>query len=187
MADFYTEFLFMTNNKYSFTVEEKDGRYLMLDCSSKYRGNNAYFSKFRSKYFNKNTGDHFYTYLLSLLNKPDDFYAMEIPETQYKQDLKNISKHSIKDYIEFLLGENNEYFKNRENSTSWTSEELDKYIEPNKFGRYKMTELYQHYSKWLELNGEKKQANKWFKVNMFDNGFIRKKSNGIEYYEYVGV
>jgi putative DNA primase/helicase len=187
MADFYTEFLFMTNNKYSFSIEEKDGRYLMLDCSSKYRGNNEYFSKFRSKYFNKNTGDHFYTYLLSLLTKPDDFYMMKLPDTQYKKDLKNISKHSIIEYIEFLLEENNEYFKSKENTTSWTSDELDKYIEPNKFGRFKKADLYQHYSKWLELNGERKQANKWFKVNLLDNGFVEKKSNGIRYYEYVGV
>jgi hypothetical protein len=187
IADFLTEFVFMTNHKYSFSVEEGDGRYLMLDCSNKYKDNNEYFSKFRSNNFNKNVGDHFYTYLLRLLTKPDDFYMMKLPDTQYKKDLKNISKHSIIDYIEFLLGENNEFYKNKENNTSWTSEELDKYIEPNKFGRYKMTELYQHYSKWLELNGERKQANKWFKVNMFDNGFIKKKSNGIEYYEYVGV
>lgn len=187
IADFLTEFVFMTNHKYSFSVEEGDGRYLMLDCSNKYKDNNEYFSKFRSNNFNKNVGDHFYTYLLRLLTKPDDFYMMKLPDTQYKKDLKNISKHSIIDYIEFLLGENNEYYKNKENNTSWASEELDKYIEPNKFGRYKMTDLYQHYSKWLELNGERKQANKWFKVNMFDNGFVKKKSNGIEYYEYVGV
>lgn len=186
MADFLTEFIFMTNNKYSFSVEENDGRYLMLICSEKYMGNNAYFSKFRSNNFNKNTGDHFYTYLLSLLNRPDDFYTMKLPDTQYKQDLKNVSKHSIKDYIEFLLGENVEYFKNKEDKNCYTPEEFnDTYIEPNKFGRYKKTDLYKHYCKWCEFNKERMQSNRWFKVNMLDNGFINKKSNGIEYYEYV--
>lgn len=183
-AEQLTEFIFCTNNKYSFHIEEHDRRYLLLEVSGKYHKDQEYLIKLNRCIRNQNYADHFYTYLLTLLDKPDEFLTLKVPTTKYKEDIVNTSKHNIKDYIDFLLGENLEYYKNNPNKTSWTSEELDTYInydEPDK-GRYRTSNLYKHYVKWLELNGERKQSNRWFRSNLLDNGFKVIKTGGYEYY-----
>lgn len=177
------EFIFCTNNKYSFKVEEKDRRYLLLELDGKYSYEKEFLINLNEIIRNENFANHFYTYLLTLLNNPKEFMHQKIPATQYKKDIIDSSQSPIVDYINFLNEENKEYFEVNNNSDIISEPELNNiYIRPNDKNRFKCSELYKHYVKWCEINKEKMQSNKWFSKNLVDNNIIRKKSDGIYFY-----
>jgi phage/plasmid-associated DNA primase len=191
-ADCLAEYIFMTNHKYSFYIEEDDRRYFMIECSNKYKNNTDFFSKFRENVFNQTVANHFYTYLLTLLESSDDFYKLKTPETGMKKDIKKASRPVIMEYIDFLLTENDEYNKNFEVGDSEINlEDLNIYItytdikyKKEEYKGFKSSDLYKHYTKWCELKGERKQSDKWFKINLLEHNFqnIPKKTGN--YYIY---
>jgi putative DNA primase/helicase len=185
-AETQAEYIFMTNNKYSFNIEKLDRRYLLLDCSEKYLQNTEFFSKFRENNFNQNTANHLYTYLLTILETPNEFLKLQVPSTKYKEILINTSQNSIFDYIEFLEVDCKEYFKNKLSFNNEDNNDNDNdnnlFIEPNNKNRYKASDLYANYVNWCKLNGERIQSNKWFAKNLLDNGYNRMQSSGFRYY-----
>lgn len=191
------EFIFCTNNKYSFKVEEKDRRYLLLELDGKYSYEKEFLINLNEIIRNENFANHFYTYLLTLLNNPKEFMHQKIPATQYKKDIIDSSQSPIVDYINFIKIDNIDYWKRKEEKENkiYTFEMKNEddddedenenlFIEINDKNRFQSSKLYEHYVKWCEINKEKIQSNKWFSKNLVDNNVEKKKIKGINYFYF---
>lgn len=180
------EFIFLTNNKYSFNIEERDNRYFMLHVSGKYYGNNEFMTSFNEKLRTVEVGNNFYSYLMSntFITTYQDFYNMKIPMTQYKRDIIHISGNHIKDFIEFLLNENHQYNTNEDQYNV-----DNQYITYTEYGQftYQASIFYECYKNWYKINNPSMFGclpNTKFKTLLIDEGFESKKSEKFLYFKF---
>jgi len=160
------EFIFCSNNELCFNVENSDRRYLLLKCNGKYHGDN-YLNEFNDRIKNQDVGDHFYTYLLNQIQSPKDFYNLELPETQYKKDLKELNKNNVELFYDFMLEIEN-------------GEDKDfNYPTYHKNG-FKALDLYKYYQFYCCEIGEKPFSNKYFGVHA--KNLWNKKKSGCLFY-----
>ena len=83
-----SNFVLFTNHRDAIVVEESDRRYAIFEMSVSHINDNKYFGNIRSKCFNQDVANEFYTYLL-------DFPAVDIgiiPHTELRQEMMNASK-----------------------------------------------------------------------------------------------
>lgn len=95
-AENVANFIFCTNNAYPIKIESSDRRYIVTECSDKYRGNFNYFKILCSSFT-----PQFYSHLLTYFMNQDlsTFEVRSIPMTESKQDLINASRSSVELFI----------------------------------------------------------------------------------------
>lgn len=195
----YCEFIFCTNNKYSFKIESGDFRYVIMEVNNIYHNNTSFLESFNKQIRNKETGDAFYSYLLNQINTPSDFTLLKLPETGIKDTLKELSKSNIEQFIDFIKIDSVNYFHHRkslelkkEQGVYLSSDELeelmfldDRYIRPDIKGRFLHKTLFNKYKEFCkESNITNCGKVSYFKAEMKKSVFDIKIINGKDYYVY---
>jgi hypothetical protein len=109
----YCNYVMLTNNENIVKIENSDRRYLCLNASNENIGDTDYFTKLVALFSDKNTGKHFYHYLMNRdLSK---FELNNIPETKFKNQMQEnnnlqlclntniMCANTVEDYIGALL------------------------------------------------------------------------------------
>ncbi len=99
--DNISNYMLFTNHRDAVIVEEKDRRYPIFEMNSVHANNEVYFGNIRSKCFNQDVADAFYTYLL-------DFEAVSlvnIPDTEIRREMINLSKPTPLKFLDALAEE----------------------------------------------------------------------------------
>ena len=149
------EFILCSNNLNSLNIEKEDRRYFILKTNTKYKKNldllrddqhNVmcfdYWISFEKNIMNQNSANSIYSYYKDM-NIGKEFIGEIMPNTEYKDEIKNLSKQSPELYIDYL----------RE------SENINEIIYDNKcvngIYRYKTSSVYINYKEWCDINNEK--------------------------------
>lgn len=98
-----TNYIFCTNNINCLRIEENDRRYLVLDVSESRVGDFEYFDILNDNIQDNNAIKHFYNYLIRL--DLSNFDLRKIPDTELKQEMKQIFRSCIDTFIEELKNE----------------------------------------------------------------------------------
>jgi hypothetical protein len=156
MIDNISCWVLMTNHRDSVIAEVGDRRNTFLEINPKYAGNIDFFDSFKKQVFNQETGNHFFTYLLSLCAQKKDI--LKVPVTDLKQQVIDLSKPN---YLRFLAtvkedlctlvdDEGNKFRDNfameHDNRFMYSSDEIPSLT------------LYNKYITWCETNGERNKA-----------------------------
>lgn len=104
VIDNFCNLMIFTNHLDSLYLESSDRRYLCLKLSDVRCQDYKYFENLRNRCFNKKTGNYFYTFLNNLT---DLVPLNKIPDTELRNDIKEISKPSIERFIDWLKEEIN--------------------------------------------------------------------------------
>lgn len=139
--------IMFSNFKNSVHVEDSDRRYCCISPSDKMRGNTEYFGKLRSKCFNQDFGDVFYTYLMDM--KVNVVDIQKPPTSSLKDEMTELSKPSCDKFLDAMKSE---YKYKVENA------EPDAVVED----KVRAADFYNHYRKWCSDNGENAVSNTKF-------------------------
>lgn len=135
----YSNYIALSNHK-SWYIEQSDRRMACFHAKPTYRGNREFWQKFNEKTQNQDVGDAFYTYLM----KFDCVNLANIPQTELRKELMNMSKSSILGFAEDvkndILG--------------------DEDISQEEKQAYPLAYLYEKYLAWCRETGVEKKLNK---------------------------
>lgn len=151
----YSNYIFCTNHDFTIKLEQGDVRYLVLECSSIFKGNYAYFNELY-KSFTQEVANHFYSYICYYNSSIVDI--RNIPMTELK---RNMIINSLQSPSRFLLDIQNGDYTVRDNNNSVEDptdidsvEEEPVWMSPD--------ELYGEYENWVIQNNEKKLSKRKF-------------------------
>ena len=165
------EFLLMTNNKNTLSIENKDRRYAMFTVSEKHLDDRKYFSKLRKQIMNQEVGDEFVSYLWTKIQSEDEWFMIDIPSTSLKERAKLMSRHPTEEFGEALI----------EGEIEQIQYEIKK-IKDKEYKIFDKDALYIIYAEWMRTNGYKSSNARCFTAVMIDKfGFETKRiRNGNE-------
>ncbi len=84
----YGNFIFTTNNKNCYKIEQGDSRYCILETSDRYRGKTSYFNEVTEKCFTQEIANYFFSYCYHLDKFVDNVPGLEnIPHSRLKNNL----------------------------------------------------------------------------------------------------
>lgn len=139
----FCNYIMCTNNDFTIRMERGDCRYFVLECSSIYKGNYAYFSELNEA-FNQDSANHFYTYICGLAS---GVIIRDIPMTDLKMQMIIAS---LQNPTRFLMSL-------KEGKTLYDCHECDENLTECSCSElwvdYKT--LYQTYIMWCDTNREK--------------------------------
>lgn len=131
----YSNVIMTTNHLNALYLPSKNQRrYTCIAVANTYVGDShkKWWKEVRTRSLNQNVGDHFYTYLKNL--NEDDLPDIHQPyRTNLEKEINEISLNSTDSFIEYYLSENEEI------TETWIT----------------ATSLYEIYSNWCKVNGEK--------------------------------
>jgi hypothetical protein len=135
-----SNWIFISNHKDAMHIEANDRRYCCIEVSNVHANDRKYFGKVRESCFNQECGDHFFTYLLEYkcLDCAD---VKNIPQTQLKTDIQQLSKSSYVLFSEYFA----EQLKTEVNERELDYQRIEAEITAH--------DMYKLYKKWGELNG----------------------------------
>ncbi len=155
-------YFFLSNNYDAIKLESSDRRYLCLKVSNKYRGNLKYFKNLRET-FNQQTGDLFYSYLLSRgerLNLNPRSH-LSVPSTSFKESLIDINQSSSDVFINNI------------------KENIDASLLEVNDGFFTTKDLYELYCGFCLESGDKQKKIRKFRMEMLERyNEIRKRVDG---------
>ena len=94
----YKRFIFNTNNRNAFNVEDSNTRYFMLDTSSEKIGDYGYFQKIQDSINNEQSMKAAFDYFVNI--DLTDFIVYIFPKTKYEKEQK---KNNLKSPLQFLI------------------------------------------------------------------------------------
>lgn len=96
----YCNYIILSNNDFASFIEETDRRAICLETNDKYIKDRNYFNNYYDILNNIDAGKHIFHYLINLEN--DEYYRPNnnMPNTEYKKELKNLQSNSV---IKFLV------------------------------------------------------------------------------------
>ncbi len=155
-------YILFTNHADSIIISNTDRRYAAIEMSDIHVNDVDYFTELRSKCFNQQVANAFFTYLL-------DFKMVklaDIPETNIRKSLQTLSQSTPMKFLDAVVEE--------------------QIYKPNTL--IPAAELYARFTRWCEANGEKSVSNTKFGL-VVSKEWDRKRSNGIKYivpnYNYI--
>lgn len=165
------EFLLMTNNKNTLSIENKDRRYAMFTVSEKHLDDRKYFSTLRKQIMNQDVGNEFVSYLSTQIESVDEWFMVDIPSTSLKERAKLMSRHPTEEFGHALIDGEIE-------QVQYELKEINK-IE---YKIYDKDALYIIYAEWMRTNGYKASNARCFSAVLIDKfGFeLRVIRNGKE-------
>jgi hypothetical protein len=152
--DNIASWLLFSNHDDVLFLEKGDRRYTCLRANAKYKGNVKFFKDVFKQCFNQEVGNHMYTYLINL-QEEEVMHPSELKTTALKEELKLISMSSserfIHESLEFRKYNLSDEKYDDEYNYDWRLQESI----PAK-------DLYSHYTRWCNENGEKAISNNKF-------------------------
>lgn len=143
-----SEYMFLSNNKYGFHLEEHDAR--MVCCEIQIKKELEYFNNLSNNGFTREVGKMFYKYIREY---PIVVDVRDIPDTDYREDLKNrgslytAPEDPLEGFYDDLMN-NVEEFKNQGGNSdekeprSDDEDEDDDYVDPdNQYGGFRYHDL----------------------------------------------
>lgn len=143
----YNNFVFLTNNTNVINITSDDRRYVCLEVSKRYKGNQRYFNELIDN-FKKENGKHFYHYLMRI--KIGNL--KNIPMTAYKRAL---IEHSLPSHIKFI-------------GTWLESKGVDFENPPDEEDEISINQLYSEYKEYCMVNNINNKLQKRFERELFD-------------------
>lgn len=151
------EFLLMTNNKNTLSIENKDRRYAMFTVSEKHLDDRKYFAKLRKQIMNQEVGNEFVSYLWTKIQSEDEWFMIDIPSTSLKERAKLMSRHPTEEFGEALM----------EGDIEQIQYEVRK-IKDIEYKVFDKDALYILYAEWMRTNGYKPSNARCFTAVMSD-------------------
>lgn len=135
-----------TNHKNSLYISESDRRYTCIEVSNAKCGqeNKEWWAGVNDRIMNQETGDHFYTWLLSLDEKSLPNPRM-IHDTKLRQEIISLSRDNVLVFADWVIEDN----KNKED-------------EEEKRTEVQASTLFEEYEAWCKKNGERAKSNRSF-------------------------
>lgn len=97
----FTNYIMLSNNDWVVKVEALDRRFFCINASTEMRGNTEYFDKFDKLLRNEKAGKIIFDFLSDY--DLSNWSNKAIPETSFRTELKERSRHHIWDFLEFLF------------------------------------------------------------------------------------
>ncbi len=170
------EFIMCSNHTNAIHVERGDRRYFCLKTSDRHARDGKFFTEFRKKFFSRDFGCVFYTYLLSQLASADEFQQMSLPMTETKQALLEVSLGSVEAFVAWLATENMDFVNAQQQQAGEGSLFYsDEFIAPETVRgelRFKSSELYECFGKWCDRNGQRRVSAPVFKLRTVEYGLV---------------
>ena len=166
----YCNYIFTTNNHDAVRISGSDRRFFVLETSNRYKGNFEYFNKL-AELCDQEAADHFFTYICNL---PTTRNIRSIPETDIKNDMRDVNKSTVEKFKDDLIeaynrskaSERNKSFDNVEGimMSDWDSLLLRKLTN----GKIKLPVCYNLYKSWCNDSGERSKTKRKFSREMGD-------------------
>lgn len=168
----YKRFIFNTNNRNAFNVEDSNTRYFMLDTSSEKIGNYKYFGDIQDSIKNEQCMKAAFDYFVNI--DLSDFVVYTFPKTKYEKEQK---RNNLKTPLQFLVSifeDNNvmierQLLKESEIETSNFSElsEIKENDDKLEYIEYTAQDLYKDYKNYCNDNCFKPFSSTNFKNEIF--------------------
>lgn len=168
----YSNYIFCTNHDFTIKLEQGDVRYLVLECSSVFKSNYAYFNELFGC-FTQETANLFYSYICYVDTGIVDI--RNVPMTSLK---RNMIINSMQSPSRFLLDVQNGDYTVRSYEV-----EVSEVVNPVWITA---SELYREYEDWVVQNNEKKLSKRKF-LDDIKGKIEKKRSNGFKYNITTGV
>lgn len=171
-TDNLCNFVFSTNNEKSIKIEKDDGRYVIFKINESKVGDIEFWNHVHTNVFTEDMGIHFFNYLINIDDNDDILVSIhQIPETELKNRMKEMSLNSMEIFIKLLKERNIDDFKLNDLLNDNIVKEKDNYdnefillnkIDINIKLKFKKQSLYNHYISWCNKSGETQMKQKYF-------------------------
>ena len=156
-VDNISSWLLFSNHDDVLYLEKGDRRYTCLRGNPKYKGNTKHFKNIAKQCFNQEAGNHMYTYLMNL-QEEDVLHPSKLKTTKLKEEMKLISMTSSERFVSESLEIRKYNLENKDEDEDEDDYEFDWRIQEKVMGK----DLYAHYKKWCDENGERTVSNTKF-------------------------
>lgn len=179
------ELILSSNHLSSIIMEDTDRRWFVLSINEKYRNNKNFFGDLHDKFYNQNSGDCVFTDLMNQDFTISDFWKLNIPITNKKLEIKEISKSSPFLFIDEIRNDIIEdLIISKIIPEDYTFDDI---IKPSnrknyiKYFKFNVIELFENYNKWCNDNNEKSYRRTVFRCYILDYGVEYNRVHGTWY------